>query len=218
MENFRGGSSLQALIDVVSGNPYDPSVSAYTFQANPCGGGGGYSYEWRISYQGPGNYGNVLGTRQSFSKSFPPGTHFVKLTVQSSNGQQDSATLSITFDPYPSSYSTTAAKMDKTNKEANPSKKTARTPENPERLALRLAGPNPFETTTTLAYDLPERTSVELVVYDITGRTVKRLASGSHRAGTHRARLDGASLPSGVYVVRLNAGGKQKTQRMTVVK
>lgn len=215
---FRGGSDLQPFIDVVSGDPpSDPDVSNYSFEADACGGSGGYSYEWRISYHGPDNFGNVLETGQTFSKNFPPGTHFVKLTVHSSDGQQDSATtLPITFDPYPSSSTTTTAKV---NEESQTSKrKTVRRPEQPERLALRLAGPNPFEATTTLAYDLPERTSVELVVYDITGREVKRLATGSHRAGTYRIRLNGASLPSGVYVVRLTAKTKQKTQRITVVK
>lgn len=97
-------------------------------------------------------------------------------------------------------------------------KKVARRSANPERVALRLAGPNPFEASTSIAYELPEQMPVELVVYDITGREVKRLASGSYRPGTHRSRLDGSSLSSGTYVVRLQADGKEKTKRITVVK
>jgi hypothetical protein len=67
-------------------------------------------------------------------------------------------------------------------------------------------------------YALPQRTDVTLAVYDLMGRRVATLASGPRGTGVHRARLGSTSLPSGAYVVRLRAGGEQKTRRITVVK
>ena len=87
----------------------------------------------------------------------------------------------------------------------------------PKRVALRGAAPNPFRSSTEIVYALPERTDVTLAVYDLMGRRVATLASGSRGTGVHRARLSSTSLPSGAYVVRLRAGGKQKTRRITVV-
>lgn len=83
---------------------------------------------------------------------------------------------------------------------------------------LRGATPNPITTGGTIAYALPERTDVTLAVYDLMGRQVATLARGTESAGTHRARLEGASLPSGTYIVRLRAGETQRSRRITVIR
>ncbi|MEO1728050.1 MAG: T9SS type A sorting domain-containing protein [Bacteroidota bacterium] len=87
----------------------------------------------------------------------------------------------------------------------------------PTALALR-AYPNPLATRATLAYDVPEAGPVHLVLYDVLGRAVATVAEGVHAAGRHEARLDAASLPSGAYVARLEAGGVALTRRLTVVR
>ena len=53
---------------------------------------------------------------------------------------------------------------------------------------------------------------------DLMGREVRRLATGTQDRGSHRVRFDTAALPSGVYLVRLQDGRRQLTQRITVVK
>ena len=93
-----------------------------------------------------------------------------------------------------------------------------RPPDTPEWLALSGAVPNPVRSAARVRYSLPERTDVTLAVYDLMGRKVATLAAGARSAGTHRARLEGTSLPSGTYVVRLRAGEVQKSRRITVVK
>lgn len=216
VEDFRGTTTLDGRLRVVSGDPYDPKESNYTFESDACGGSGSYSYEWRISYHGQGNYGNVLGTQRTFSKSFPPGTHFVKVTT-TGGGQQDEAVRSIEFDPYPSAP-TMASSEGEAAQEGLSSAQNAAHAGLPTRFALRLAGPNPFRAATTISYDLPKSADVNLVVYDMMGREVKRLSGGSHAAGTHQKRIDGSAFASGVYMVRLTAGTQTKTQRITVVK
>lgn len=77
----------------------------------------------------------------------------------------------------------------------------------PEVYALDGAAPNPFRDEADVSFALPEAAKIRLVVYDLLGREVARLAEGPREAGWHTTRLNGRNLPSGVYVVRLTADG-----------
>ena len=88
-----------------------------------------------------------------------------------------------------------------------------------ERLAFRLDGafPNPFTGRTTIRYSLGETAPVRLDVYDAIGRRVAVLRDGEEEAaGPHEVTFDGTSLPSGVYVYRIQAGAFTETLRMTL--
>jgi len=83
--------------------------------------------------------------------------------------------------------------------------------------------PNPFNPSTIVPYSLAERTNVELTVFDIHGRLVKRLAAGLRNAGAHTAVWDGMddrgmSVPAGLYYARLTADGIIFTQPMVLTK
>jgi hypothetical protein len=78
--------------------------------------------------------------------------------------------------------------------------------------------PNPFVSAAEVRFGLPEPADVTLVVYDMLGREVARLADGPAEAGWHRARLDAIDLPGGVYVVQLRAGGSVESVRVTLVR
>ena len=90
---------------------------------------------------------------------------------------------------------------------------------------LRLAGnyPNPFGGRTTIEFALPERADVRLTVYDVMGRRVATLADESRAPGRHQVTWNGRGngggrLSSGVYLVRLQAGGATRTSRVTLVR
>lgn len=208
VENFRISDDLRASM-TVSGHPRDISR---TFTTSICGGTGSYSYEWRVSLNGPGNFGSVLSTGDTFYQTFPDGTLYVKLTVNSGS-QTDVAIRSVyvnSGDLKDPDLKSTAAQSEKKEAKAEP--------ERPSEVALRGPAPNPIKTGGTIAYALPERTDVTLTVYDLMSRQVATLAAGARSAGIHRARLEGASLPSGTYVVRLQAGKVQKSRRIMMGK
>jgi len=73
----------------------------------------------------------------------------------------------------------------------------------PSEVALLGNYPNPFNPTTTLRYQLPTDGQVSLVVYDLLGRELATLASGTHKAGFHSATWTAPSASSGVYFARL---------------
>jgi hypothetical protein len=88
----------------------------------------------------------------------------------------------------------------------------------PAEVVLGPPGPNPFSSQTTLAFDLPEASSVRLSVYDVLGREVAVLVEGAVAAGSHAATFEAAGLPNGVYVVRLEVGGLIAQQQVTLVR
>lgn len=88
---------------------------------------------------------------------------------------------------------------------------------------LEPAYPNPFNPVTTLRYSLPQTTTVRLSVVDARGREVARLVDEQRAAGEHSVvwlgrDAAGRLAPSGVYLVRLEAGATVRQQRITLLK
>ncbi len=82
--------------------------------------------------------------------------------------------------------------------------------------------PNPFNPSTNIIYALPADAQVRLSVYDLSGRLVRTLENGQKAAGEHSVRWDGRdgqglAQASGMYFVRLNAGGKTGLRKITLV-
>ena len=83
--------------------------------------------------------------------------------------------------------------------------------------------PNPFNPSTTISYELDAPGAVDLQIYDVAGRLVRSLFSGSEGAGLQQkvwhGRDDlGRSVSSGVYFYRLRVGDEAQTRRMLLAK
>ena len=88
----------------------------------------------------------------------------------------------------------------------------------PSEFALNPAYPNPFNPETTLSFSLPQAGDISLVIYDVTGREIVRLADGFHQAGIHTAVFSGNSLSSGIYFARLEAANLVLTEKLVLLK
>jgi hypothetical protein len=78
--------------------------------------------------------------------------------------------------------------------------------------------PNPFNPSTTITFELPRASQVNLSVFDILGRGVSVLVNEWRDAGVHEVKFDGSNLPSGVYFYRLQAGDFTETKRLLLLK
>ena len=78
--------------------------------------------------------------------------------------------------------------------------------------------PNPFRTTTTFRFALPERASVNLAVYDVAGRLVTRLVDEARVPGIYDVTWNARGIASGTYFVRLSTGSFTKTHRVLLLK
>ena len=76
--------------------------------------------------------------------------------------------------------------------------------------------PNPAQSRATVRYALPDKQEATIRLYDVLGRQVQTVLN-KKQEGRHQRTLDVGALPSGVYFLRLRAGGETETQRLTVV-
>src|SRR4030095_164887 len=93
----------------------------------------------------------------------------------------------------------------------------------PKRYALHQNYPNPFNPVTKIRFDLPEASSVELKVYDLTGRVVSTIFKGNMGAGEYTADFDALNVASGVYYYEIYAKCESKgifkdVKKMVVLK
>jgi len=88
----------------------------------------------------------------------------------------------------------------------------------PRRFALHPAHPNPFNPQTVARYEMRDARHVSLRVYDTAGRVVATLVDGWKDAGVHEVNFDGAGLASGIYLMRIEAGDFQATQKLVLLK
>jgi predicted GH43/DUF377 family glycosyl hydrolase len=71
---------------------------------------------------------------------------------------------------------------------------------------LRQNYPNPFNPTTKIRYEIPELSFVTVKVYDVLGSEVAILVNEEKPIGSYEVEFNAASLPSGIYFYRLQAG------------
>jgi hypothetical protein len=83
--------------------------------------------------------------------------------------------------------------------------------------------PNPFNPSTTIEFQLPERTTVTLTVSNILGQHVVVLVERTLPAGTHKIIWDGMDdkdhpMPSGVYLYDIKADNHRLSRKMLLLK
>jgi len=88
----------------------------------------------------------------------------------------------------------------------------------PTKFALYQNYPNPFNPTTTIEFDIPERTNVKLIIYDILGREVETLVNKELEPGKYKINFTATNLPSGVYFYTLRTPKFTKTNKMLLIK
>lgn len=91
------------------------------------------------------------------------------------------------------------------------------------RLRLEAPWPNPINPATEVRFHLAAGGPVTVAIFDLAGRRVRTLVQASLEAGPHVVPWtgrhdDGRSAASGVYLVRVTAGGEQASAKVTVVR
>ncbi len=93
----------------------------------------------------------------------------------------------------------------------------------PKEFALLQNYPNPFNPITTIQYEIPHRSVVQVTIYDLLGRKVKTLINQTQDAGykliTWNATNDqGRPVSAGVYLYQIQAGEFVQTKKMVLLK
>ena len=89
----------------------------------------------------------------------------------------------------------------------------------PREFTLSQNYPNPFNPSTKIQYALPVASNVTLKVFNILGQEVMTLVKNELRnSGLHKVTFDARSLPSGIYIYRLQSDGFIDAKKMILLK
>ncbi|HEU4365127.1 MAG TPA: FlgD immunoglobulin-like domain containing protein [Candidatus Krumholzibacteria bacterium] len=155
------------------------------------------------------------GTTPGFT---PSPTTLVHSTTQTTWGDP-------AYDGWDVHYRVTS--FDLAGNESDPTEFTSVTDvrDNPRPLSLELGPnvPNPFNPSTTIPFTIPTAGRVTITIYDVTGARVRALVDREYQPGYHSATWDGrndagATVGSGVYVVRLGHARGTTAAKAIVIK
>jgi hypothetical protein len=98
-----------------------------------------------------------------------------------------------------------------------------RNAELPHGFSINSAYPNPFNPITTLRYDLPEQSLVNITIYDLLGREIRTLVNTTQDAGFKSVLWNatndyGKPVSAGVYLYQIQAGEFVQTKKMVLLK
>jgi hypothetical protein len=90
-------------------------------------------------------------------------------------------------------------------------------PEIPAGVVIAGADPNPFSLRTSVRFGIPKDGSVNLTVYDVSGRQVAHLADGYYPAGYHSVDwAAGGAVRTGIYFLSLRSGSEEVTRKVVI--
>jgi len=83
--------------------------------------------------------------------------------------------------------------------------------------------PNPFNPTTTIEYELPEKSNVTIKIFNINGELVKEILNTNQDEGVHQVTWDGTNqksklVASGIYLYLVKSDNVIMSKQMILVK
>lgn len=88
----------------------------------------------------------------------------------------------------------------------------------PKEFALGQSYPNPSNPKSIIDFQLPERTKVDINVYNLLGQLVSTLVNEELDAGIYTAEFNGNNLSSGTYLYRITAGTYTEVKKLILIK
>ena len=87
-----------------------------------------------------------------------------------------------------------------------------------EHFALHPVYPNPFNSTTTLSFDIPTTSPVQISVYNILGHHISDLVNTTLTQGRYSMTIDAHSWATGTYLITLKSTDFHQIRKMLLLK
>ncbi|HRY32677.1 MAG TPA: C10 family peptidase [Bacteroidales bacterium] len=84
----------------------------------------------------------------------------------------------------------------------------------PQQEVVWQVSPNPAADMAELRFTLSAKENVAIAVFDVYGRMLAALPQAELAAGAHVRRIDLASLPGGLYFLRMTVAGQESTKKL----
>ncbi len=78
----------------------------------------------------------------------------------------------------------------------------------PKKFLLSQNFPNPFNPATKISYEVPKTSFIEIELYDLNGKLLMKLTSGTKNYGKYEIEFDGTEYSSGIYFYTMIANGE----------
>lgn len=88
----------------------------------------------------------------------------------------------------------------------------------PASFSLSQNFPNPFNPSTSIKFNIPKSSFVQLTIYDVLGKEVTKLVNKELKIGSYSIDWNGSNYSSGVYFYKLQAGDFTQTKIMMLLK
>lgn len=80
------------------------------------------------------------------------------------------------------------------------------------------AWPNPFNSATTIRYEVLSVQEIEMNIYNLSGQLVHSIVESPQTPGIHTTQFSGDHLASGIYFLRFRQGAAERTLRLILEK
>ncbi len=191
----------------ISGEEFAGLGEMVPLEAVHQGGTAPYSYQWRRSYDGFNYETNPFSTAQSVtvqSSSQNLGRIWVRLDVTSNDGQTAVDFHSIKSyedDPFGG---------------GNPNDILFSKPE--QSAFLFEAFPNPSSGSVTVRFSLEKSEPAKLTVFNTTGELLQEIAFDAGEKGSQTYSWNGNNVPTGLYLFKLDIGGKSESKLISLLR
>lgn len=83
---------------------------------------------------------------------------------------------------------------------------------------LSNAFPNPFNPSTKFRYNIPHHSLVQIRIYNVLGREVRKIIDQEQEAGEYEFIFEATGLPSGIYFCHFQTGEFTATKKIILLK
>ncbi len=88
----------------------------------------------------------------------------------------------------------------------------------PEKFDLLPNYPNPFNPQTTIRFAVPQKSFVNITIFDINGKLVQNLFSGTKNPGNYAITWNAAGFSSGMYFIKMDTDAYSSVRKCILVK
>ncbi|MCH7733501.1 MAG: T9SS type A sorting domain-containing protein [Candidatus Marinimicrobia bacterium] len=91
----------------------------------------------------------------------------------------------------------------------------------PQQISMSPVYPNPFNSTALISVNIPEiyfESQIHIDVFDLTGRMVANIFSGSLNSNNHQFQWNASAFSSGVYFIQMKTQWNIQTQKVLLIK
>ena len=88
----------------------------------------------------------------------------------------------------------------------------------PEDFIIENVYPNPFNPSTTISFNLSSYQKIDINIYNIYGKLIKNIYNGYKNPGSYNIEWNAKAEPSGIYLIKMEAGSFLETRKVMLMK